>query len=63
MSLFLSCEQTNALLSDYADGLLGPWDRFRMKLHLLFCPDCRAILATLTRENAQQAIRAVTPVI
>jgi len=47
MSLFLSCEQTNALLSDYADGLLGPWDRFRMKLHLLFCPDCRAILATL----------------
>jgi len=47
MSPFLSCEQSYAMLSDYADGLLGPWDAFRMKLHLLFCPDCRAILATL----------------
>ena len=47
MSLFLSCEQTNARLSDYADGLLSPWEAFTMKLHLLFCPNCRAILATL----------------
>lgn len=47
MSLYLNCEETSALLSDYLDGHLPPWTRFKVWLHLLFCPSCSAILATL----------------
>ena len=47
MSWFLTCEATNGLLSEFLDGTLSPWKAFQVRLHLLFCPDCRAILATL----------------
>lgn len=47
MSFFLNCEETGALLSDYLDGRLAPWTRFRVWLHLLFCPSCAAIVSTL----------------
>jgi anti-sigma factor ChrR (cupin superfamily) len=47
MMMFLTCEVTNELLSDYEDGSLGFWRTFLVRLHLLFCPDCRAILATM----------------
>ncbi|BDU71845.1 cupin domain-containing protein [Mesoterricola silvestris] len=47
MTLFLTCEASNALLSDFVDGTLSLWQTFLVRLHLLFCPSCRAILATL----------------
>ena len=47
MSLFMTCEEATALLSDLEDGLLSPWQRFKVKLHLLFCPGCRTMAATL----------------
>lgn len=47
MSLLQTCEANVALLSDYLDGTLGPWARFKVRVHLLFCPPCRALLATL----------------
>jgi len=47
MSLFLTCEATSALLSDFEDGSLSLWHSFLVRLHLLFCPSCRAILATM----------------
>jgi predicted ChrR family anti-sigma factor len=47
MSMFLTCEAANARLSDYEDGALSLWQTFLVRLHLLFCPQCRAILATL----------------
>ena len=48
MSLTLTCEANIAYLSDYLDGQLSPWQAFKVWLHLLFCPDCRALLATLS---------------
>lgn len=47
MSLGMTCEMTHAVLSDYLDGQLSRWQRLRVWLHLLLCPDCRAVLATL----------------
>jgi anti-sigma factor ChrR (cupin superfamily) len=47
MNLFLTCERANTLLSDYLDGSLSPWRALLVRMHLLFCADCRAILATL----------------
>lgn len=47
MRLFLSCEQTAALLSDHAEGILGPTLRWRVRLHLSRCAACRALDATL----------------
>ncbi|NTV75784.1 MAG: zf-HC2 domain-containing protein, partial [Holophaga sp.] len=47
MSLFLTCEATSSLLSDFEDGSLSLWQALLVRLHLLFCPSCRAILATM----------------
>jgi anti-sigma factor ChrR (cupin superfamily) len=47
MSVLISCEATHVRLSDYEDGCLSLWDTFKVWLHLLFCPQCRAVLATL----------------
>jgi quercetin dioxygenase-like cupin family protein len=47
MRLTGSCRASVARLSDYLDRDLGPWERFRVWLHLLFCPGCRALLAGL----------------
>ena len=46
-SLFVTCEEVNARLSDALDGSLAPWPALKVRLHLLFCPCCRVILATL----------------
>jgi putative transcriptional regulator len=47
MMAFLTCRASVEQLSDYLDGHLGPWARFKVWAHLLFCPACRALLATL----------------
>ncbi len=47
MSLFLTCEDTTSLLSDYVDGNLSFWQTLKVKLHLLFCPSCQAVVLTL----------------
>lgn len=47
MTFFLTCEATSALLSDFEDGTLSLWRALLVRLHLLFCPSCRAILATM----------------
>jgi anti-sigma factor ChrR (cupin superfamily) len=44
---FFNCEDTNERLSEYLDGTLPWWSRLLVRIHLLFCPGCRAILATL----------------
>ena len=67
MSIFLTCEAATARLSDYADGALPLWESLMVRLHLLFCPHCRAILATMRLlptllagmdEKAEDAARA-----
>ena len=43
----MTCEEAGALLSDYDEGILPLGLLTRLRLHLLVCPQCRALLATL----------------
>jgi len=45
--LFVTCREASTLLSELVDGNLSIWQAFLVRCHLLFCPDCRAVLATL----------------
>jgi anti-sigma factor ChrR (cupin superfamily) len=48
MGLFLTCEHTTGILSDFSDGLLPLWRATLVKAHLRSCPACRTMHATLT---------------
>ncbi len=56
MRLFLSCAQTAALLSDNAEGILETTQRWRLRLHLSRCADCRALDATLRTVSKLAAV-------
>jgi anti-sigma factor RsiW len=43
----LTCRQVTELVTDYAEGHLGRWDRLRFQLHLGLCRDCRAYVRQL----------------
>ena len=43
----LTCRQVAELVTDYAEGHLGRWDRLRFQLHLGLCRNCRAYLRQL----------------
>jgi anti-sigma factor RsiW len=43
---------THAHLSDYLDQGLAPEDRERVEEHVVLCPQCRRVLATLRRTLA-----------
>ena len=43
---------THAHLSDYLDQGLGPEERERVEKHVVLCPQCRRVLATLRRTLA-----------
>lgn len=44
-----SCEQVATRLSDAVDGELSALDRLRIRVHLLVCPPCEAMRASLQR--------------
>jgi putative transcriptional regulator len=50
--LIPSCERVIALLTDYEEGSLGPFDWLGMKLHLALCPPCQGFLVTFERTPA-----------
>lgn len=48
MTIFLpTCAEVTALLTDYEEGALGPFDWLGLKVHLSLCPPCRAFLEGL----------------
>jgi anti-sigma factor RsiW len=51
--LYGSCAETGARLSDYLEGELRGFRRFRVARHLARCERCRAVLASLTRTVEQ----------
>jgi len=44
-----SCDEVAVRLSDAADGELPVLERLRIRLHLLSCPPCEALRASLRR--------------
>jgi hypothetical protein len=51
MKLFLSCNNVAELLSRSMDEPLGVIDGLRLKIHLLFCADCRNVDEQLKQLN------------
>jgi predicted anti-sigma-YlaC factor YlaD len=51
--LYGSCAETGARLSDYLEGELRGFRRFRVAGHLARCERCRAVLASLARTVEQ----------
>lgn len=50
MTLFMpTCAEAVALLTDYEEGALGPFDWLGLKLHLSLCPPCRTFLDSFHR--------------
>ena len=50
MTLLLpTCERVTALLTEYEEGALGPFDWLGMKLHLALCPPCQEFLDSFDR--------------
>jgi anti-sigma factor RsiW len=43
-----TCEQTEAHLSDYIDGLLQPAERLAFEAHVPACPNCAPLLANVS---------------
>ncbi len=41
----LSCKQITDLVTDYAEGAMGLWDRMQFQLHIGMCGKCRAYVA------------------
>src|SRR5258707_12203411 len=44
-----TCEQTEARLSDYLDGLLQPVEQSAFNLHVNTCETCAPLVATVAR--------------
>lgn len=40
----LSCKQVSEIVTDYLEGALSIWDRFRFQMHLGMCFACRNYL-------------------
>ncbi|MBM3342453.1 MAG: zf-HC2 domain-containing protein [Betaproteobacteria bacterium] len=53
----LTCKQAAALLSQGLDRKLSPWERTRLRLHLLACDACRNFVKQI--EFIRRAIRRV----
>ena len=47
-ALSASCDETAQLLSEYADGDLPAFRRWRVEAHLAACEGCRTVYRTLT---------------
>lgn len=43
----LSCKDASALLSQAQERALGPYERFRLRLHLILCNGCSNFLRQL----------------
>ena len=60
--LYGSCAETSELLSDYLEGELRGFRRFRVVRHLARCERCRSVLASLARTVEQlRALRNEEP--
>jgi predicted anti-sigma-YlaC factor YlaD len=46
--LSASCDQTARLLSEYAEGELRGFRRWRVEAHLAACEGCRTVYSSLT---------------
>lgn len=44
-----NCEQTEAQLTDYLDGLMSPGERIEFEAHLNSCKDCAQIVASVSQ--------------
>lgn len=44
-----NCEQTEALLTDYLDGLMSPAERQNFEAHLNACKDCAQVVASVSQ--------------
>lgn len=44
-----NCEQTEALLTDYLDGLMIPGERQNFEAHLNACKDCAQVVASVSQ--------------
>lgn len=49
--LILSCKQASLFIQKKEEGALGPWDSFRLKLHLGICAFCRQYEKQSSRLN------------
>src|SRR3546814_3648203 len=56
---WMTCEEFEATLVDYLDGMLGPLARRQVDLHIRLCPHCRRYLRAYdrTRRLAGAALR------
>jgi len=50
----LSCQDITELVTDYAEGRLGLWDRLCFQVHLGMCKVCRTFV-----HNRRVAVRAL----
>ena len=50
----ITCKDINALVTDFLDHSMSRWDRFRFRLHLIFCKNCRVHV-----HNMEQLIDAM----
>lgn len=55
--LSASCDETARLLSEYADGELRAFRRWRVEAHLTACEGCRTVYRTLVA--AVETLRAL----
>jgi predicted anti-sigma-YlaC factor YlaD len=61
-ALSASCDETARLLSDYADGDLRAFRRWRVEAHLAACAGCRAVYGGLvTTVETLRALGQVKP--
>lgn len=58
MTLLLSCQHATQLLTEYQEGSLGFERSAQVRLHLLTCPSCRALLREM--KAVPQVLRQVT---
>lgn len=55
----ISCREVTELVTDYAEGRLGRWDRLRFQLHLGLCTHCREFVRQV--RIARSAMPALPP--
>ena len=52
----------DALIANYADGLLSPWQRRSVERHLQRCSECRLLVGTVRDLSAHQRREGLAPV-
>ncbi|MCC6215996.1 MAG: zf-HC2 domain-containing protein [Polyangiaceae bacterium] len=55
----LTCQELTELVTEYAEGRMGPWRRIEFWMHLGMCKHCRAYVSQL--RATVRAVGALPP--